>query len=108
MQILIQGCLGCCAYIFMLQRLFECGLILVGEGGLVDCATEFGHLGYNFISSHFHDQDKQSLLPGVQGITDIFDELVIDAQVGDFAEQSTHQGAEETPENGGQEEQTDQ
>ena len=49
----------------MLECLLEGGLILVGERGLVDGAAEFGHLGYNFVSGSFYNQDEKSCASGL-------------------------------------------
>ena len=58
-QILVQGGFSSFADIFVLKRLLEGGLTLVGEGGLVDCPAKLGHLGQNLVRGGFHDQDEK-------------------------------------------------
>jgi len=65
LQFLIQGGFCSLADILVLEGLLEGSLILVRERGLVDGAAEFGHLGYNFVSGGFYNQDEKSCASGL-------------------------------------------
>ena len=91
------------------EGLLEAGLLFDGEGGLDHARTaEVAQFVEDAVGGGAGDEEEEGGVAGLDGLTDLFDELVIDTDVGELADEGAGGGADGEAEPGGEEEEADE